>query len=185
MSNLDQYVIRDVNGMAFPMGDTIASIGWVQLEIPDKSKREEGEHSSIPTPAVCLASPNFGGLERLLKALEIPKETLKVRLDTKWEPAPKRITLSFYGSDRVEGAPPPALLIPPITVQAAESDPEERYERARRYAYENPLFLFQLIDSLTGTTQNTVLRRLPKGSKVKGSYGREYTATGNMSGSLK
>lgn len=180
MDSIDQYLIRDVTGLVYPEGETGASTGWVQMELPDKSKQEEGEHASMPTPAFTMASPDFSGLERLLKALQLPTEILKVKLETKWNPGMQEVVLKFSGKETLEHkGMRPGLLMPPISIFGAEKDAQQKYDRSRMYACDSPLLLFQLLDSLTGVSQNTVFRKL-SGDRDRGRYSRIYTTTGKL-----
>ena len=74
MSDQRNAVRREAaNG--FHVGDRLARVGWLQVDLPDKHKEYEGETFVFPVPCVIIGSPNWEEQTDLIGAMQLPPDT--------------------------------------------------------------------------------------------------------------
>ncbi len=74
MSDQRNVIRREAPG-GLHMGDRLARVGWLQIELADKHKEQAEETFAFPVPCIIIGSPNWEEQHDLIGAMQLPADT--------------------------------------------------------------------------------------------------------------
>lgn len=74
MSDQRNVIRREAPG-ALRIGDRLARVGWLQVELADQHKEQEEETFVFPVPCIIIGSPSWEDQHDLVGAMQLPPDT--------------------------------------------------------------------------------------------------------------